>query len=137
LFIAVLFSSASHAYAQARFESRERKLLSFVSNCVHCDDLAILRKEPQHPRIEFAHVAQFKQPFAKRFGQWLPVILPVPQFCKTSEQRREVARIACLQLVQKLLHRACSCCALVKLYSEVHVLLTSDLMWHGGSASEA
>src|ERR1700686_2689848 len=95
---------------------------------MHRDDSAIPREEPQHPRIELAYMAQFKQSLTDRFGQWLAVILAISEFRETSEHRREVARIASFQLVQKLSHRACSCFGLVKLYYEVHIIATSDLM---------
>jgi hypothetical protein len=38
-----------------------REFLAFVSNRMHRDDSAIPREEPQHPRIELAYMAQFKQ----------------------------------------------------------------------------
>jgi hypothetical protein len=66
-------------------------------------------------------VTQFKESVAERFGQWLAVILPIPQLCKSRKNRSEVIRIASLQLVQKLLHRTNSCFGLVELYREIHI----------------
>lgn len=66
-------------------------------------------------------MAQFKQSLTDRFGQRLAVVLAISEFRDTGEHRREVARIAGFQFIQKLTHPACSCCCLVELYSEVHV----------------
>lgn len=35
------------------------------------NDAPVLHEKPQHARIELANVAQFKKPFAKRFGERL------------------------------------------------------------------
>jgi len=53
--------------------------LAFVADAMHRDDPAIFHEKPQHTGVELADVSQFKQPIAKRLGQRLPVILPVPQ----------------------------------------------------------
>jgi hypothetical protein len=73
---------------------------------VHRDNPTILSEKPQHAGIELAHVTQFKQSIADRLRQWLPVILPAPQFCQTGDHRSEVVRIAGLQLVKELPHGA-------------------------------
>jgi hypothetical protein len=101
----------------------------FVAHAMHRNEPAILGEEPQHAGIQLSDVTQFKQSVANRFGQWLPVILPSPQFCKTSDDGREVVWIASLQRVQKLPHWACSCFGLVELYYEVHFYATSNLMY--------
>jgi hypothetical protein len=75
------------------------KSLAFVSSAVHCDDSAIPRKEPQHSSIELTHVSQFKEPAAERFRQGLAVIFPIPQLCKSREDRCEIIRIASVQRV--------------------------------------
>jgi hypothetical protein len=98
-----------------------RKSLAFVSNAVNRYDSATPRKEPQHAGIELAHVTQFKESVAKRFGQWLVVILPIPQLCESGKNRCEVIRIASLQPVYKLLHRTNPCSGLVELYREIHI----------------
>jgi hypothetical protein len=61
-------------------------------------------------------------------SQWLPVILPAPQFCQTGD-RREVVRITGLQLVQKLPHGTRPRLCLIKLYYEIHGDATSFLMF--------
>jgi len=74
-------------------------------------------------------MAQFKQPVAERLGQRLPVILPVPQFGQTGDHRREVVRVAGLQLIEKLAQGAPPRRRFIELYREVHNKSTSLLMY--------
>jgi hypothetical protein len=49
------------------------------------DNPAIFDKKPENPRIEFAHMAQLKEPVTEGLGQRLPVILAIAQFRQPRE----------------------------------------------------
>ena len=77
-----------------------------MADAVHRNDTAVLHKKPQDAGIELAHMAQLEQPAAERFGQWFAVILFVPQFCQSCDNRSKIIRITDLQLVKKFTNRA-------------------------------
>jgi len=53
----------------------------------------------------------------------------VAQLGQTGDHRREIARVAGLQFIQKLPHGASAHCRLIKFYGEVHGFATSFLMY--------
>jgi hypothetical protein len=54
---------------------------------------------------------------------------PVAQLGQTGDHRREIARGAGLEFIQKLPHGASAHCRLIKFYGEVHGFATSFLMY--------
>jgi len=103
-------------------------LLGLLANGVDRDDPPILHEEPQYARVEFADVAGFGKAVTNGPGQRFPVILSVSQLRQTSNDRREVARIARFQLVQEFLNRALPRLGLIELYCKIHSHATSIVM---------
>jgi hypothetical protein len=66
-------------------------------------------------------VAKFKQSVAQGLGQWLSVVLPIPQFRQTREDGGEIIRVASLEFIQELSNWLSACISLVKLYTEFHL----------------
>ena len=85
-------------------------------------------KEPEDARIQFADVAELKEPVAQRLRQWLAVVLPAPQLAQTAQDRGVVVGIGLLEFIEKFLHWVLSAFRLVKLYGEFHEAATSNLM---------
>jgi hypothetical protein len=106
-----------------------RNRLSFIADTMDRDNSALLHETPQHAGIELADVAQFEKPIAKRLGQRLAMVLPVAQFRETGKHRREIIRIASLQVVEEVPHRAFPRRRFIKLYYQIHRMTTSILMY--------
>jgi hypothetical protein len=106
-----------------------RKGLAFVPNAVNSNYAAALYKEPEHARIQLADMAQFKQAVADRFGQWLAMILAIPQLRQTLQDRRVIIGVALFEFIQELLNWRTSVRIDVELYGEFHVNATSKLMF--------
>ncbi len=93
---------------------------TLVAYAVDSNNTLTFHKEPEHPRIKLPDMPQFKKPIAKRFGQGLPMTLPVPEFGESGYNSSKVIRNTDLQFVQKFPHWTRPRICLIKFYGKSH-----------------
>lgn len=97
-----------------------RNGLPLVSDAMDSNNALPFHKEPEHSGVELADMSQFKEPIAERFGQRLPMILPVTELCESGDNSGEIVRVRGIQLIQKVPNRACTGLCRIKFYCEKH-----------------
>ena len=101
-----------------RVEVADRDGLAFVADAVNGHDATAFHEEPQHARVQLAHVPEFKQAVAKRLGQRLAVILAVAQLRQSGQHHCKVVRVVALS--SGIPAPGFPGIRLVKLYREFH-----------------
>src|SRR5437667_10726524 len=93
-------------------------------------------EEPQHARVQLAHMPEFKQTVALRLGQRLAVILAVAQLRESGQHHLEDVRVAGLKRLQEFPNGTSAGIRLVKLYGEFHSGATLILVFRWRTSTQ-